>query len=434
MSVRTLDDPERLRVSFARRVAGFAGREGRTEAVVGGGFVAAAVASALWLPPGGSLSWAEAVLYVVLLAVATRVRFHFGAGFTVPTQLVLVPMLFAVPGRDVALLAAAALLLGSLPDAVRGRMRPARLGVFLGNSWFALGPGAVFALGEARSPGTGYALLVPAFLAQVLTDFIGNALREGLRGEMSARELAEDLLPVHLIDAALTPVGLAVAFAAQYRPWAPALSLPLLALLRFFSRERRARLEQLVELNDAYRGTALVLGDVIESDDAYTGEHCKSVVGLALDVARHLRLDAHRRRCTEFGALLHDVGKLAVPKEIINKPGILDEREWTIVRAHTIEGQRLLERVGGIMSEVGAIVRSSHERWDGRGYPDGLHGDAIPIESRIIAACDAYNAMTTTRAYRQAMPQEGALAELRANAGTQFDPDVVAALLRVLGT
>src|SRR5437763_16773380 len=99
---------------------------------------------------------------------------------------------------------------------------------------------------------------------------------------------------------------------------------------------------------------------------------------------------------------------------------------------HTIEGQKLLERVGGIMREVGAIVRSSHERWDGRGYPDGLQGEEIPLEARIVSACDAYNAMTTNRSYRAAMSFEEALAELERNAGSQFDPAVVTVLVRVV--
>jgi HD-GYP domain-containing protein (c-di-GMP phosphodiesterase class II) len=273
---------------------------------------------------------------------------------------------------------------------------------------------------------------VAALAAQVAGDFVGNALREWLRAGISLRELADEMVSVYLIDAALSPVGLALAFAGEQRPWSILLVLPLLALLSVFSGERRARLEQLIELNDAYRGTALVLGDVVESDDAYTGEHCKGVVRLALDVACALGLDANRRRCTEFGALLHDVGKLAVPKEIINKPGRLDEREWDVIKMHTIEGQRLLDRVGGIMRDVGAIVRSSHERWDGTGYPDGLEGEEIPLEARIVATCDAFNAMTTTRPYRAAMPLHEALAELQRNAGSQFDPTVVDALLRVI--
>src|SRR5262249_31534005 len=155
----------------------------------------------------------------------------------------------------------------------------------------------------------------------------------------------------------------------------------------------------------------LVLGDVVEADDAYTGEHCKGVVRLALGVAGELGLDASGRRNVEFGALLHDVGKIAVPKEIINKPGKLDERAGEIIKTHTVEGQKMLERVGGFMREVGEIVRSSHERWDGGGYPDGLRATEIPLEARIVSACDAFNAMTTDRSYRRAMPLPAAIAE-----------------------
>jgi len=139
-------------------------------------------------------------------------------------------------------------------------------------------------------------------------------------------------------------------------------------------------------------------------------------------------------RDLEFAALLHDVGKVAIPKRIINKPGALDEDEWAVVRRHTIEGQRMLDRVGGFMRDVGVIVRAHHERWDGRGYPDGLAGEAIPLEARIIACCDAWNAMTTTRSYRAALSDAVAADELRANAGSQFDREVVVAVLAVAAT
>jgi len=138
------------------------------------------------------------------------------------------------------------------------------------------------------------------------------------------------------------------------------------------------------------------------------------------------------KRNIEFGALLHDVGKIAIPKEIINKPGKLDDQEWAIVKTHTIEGQRMLEKIGGFMREIGRIVRSSHERWDGHGYPNALSGEAIPLESRIVAVCDAFNAMTTTRSYRTAMSAAAALAELERCAGSQFDPRIVASLARVV--
>jgi putative nucleotidyltransferase with HDIG domain len=210
--------------------------------------------------------------------------------------------------------------------------------------------------------------------------------------------------------------------------------VPLLGLLAVFAHERRRRLESMLELSSAYRGTALVLGDVIEADDGYTGEHCKSVVALALDLAEHLNLGAERQRNLEFAALLHDVGKIAIPKEIINKPGKLDPHEWTIIKTHTLEGQKMLDRVGGFMREVGLIVRSHHERWDGGGYPDGLAGEHIPIEARIISCCDTWNAMRTDRPYRKALDYGTAEAELRSAAGTQLDPRLVESLLELVAT
>jgi putative nucleotidyltransferase with HDIG domain len=158
------------------------------------------------------------------------------------------------------------------------------------------------------------------------------------------------------------------------------------------------------------------------------------VVGLALDLAQELGLSAERQRNLEFAALLHDVGKIAIPKEIINKPGKLDPQEWTIVKTHTIEGQKMLDRVGGFMREVGSIVRSHHERWDGGGYPDGLAGEQIPIEARIISCCDTWNAMRTDRPYRKALDYQTAEAELRSAAGTQLDPRLVESLLELVAT
>jgi putative nucleotidyltransferase with HDIG domain len=170
---------------------------------------------------------------------------------------------------------------------------------------------------------------------------------------------------------------------------------------------------------------------VIEADDQYTGDHTKDVVELTLLVADRLGVDHETRRGAEFGALLHDVGKIHIPNEIINKPGPLDDAEWAIMKTHTVEGQRMLERIGGVLARVGVVVRASHERWDGGGYPDGLAGEAIPLAARIVSACDAYNAMTTDRSYRRALPVADAVAELERCAGSQFDPAVVTALVEV---
>ncbi len=126
----------------------------------------------------------------------------------------------------------------------------------------------------------------------------------------------------------------------------------------------------------------------------------------------------------ERAAQLHDLGKLAVPDEILHKPGPLDEREWAFVRQHTIVGERIL-RASPALRSVASIVRSSHENWDGSGYPDGLAGEEIPLASRIIRVCNAYVAMISERPYRAALSDEEALNELMRLAGTEYDPTVV---------
>jgi len=234
------------------------------------------------------------------------------------------------------------------------------------------------------------------------------------------------------VDAALAPVGLAIAYAAQQQPLTVLLVLPLVGLLTVLARERRARIDNALELSAAYRGTAFLLGDVVEADDAYTGSHSRDVVDLALAVADELGIPVHERQDIEFTALLHDVGKIRIPAEIINKPAKLTPEERALIETHTIEGERMLEKVGGRLATVGRIVRSCHERWDGTGYPDGLGAEQIPRPARIVMCCDAFSAMTTNRSYRSALPLETAISELRANAETQFDPAVVRALMSVI--
>ncbi len=432
MSAYAFTESERLRASFAGRAQRMLDAERGAELIVGAGFIAAALALALLGGWNRGLLLPIAALYVVGVAAAGEVRFDIGAGFTVPTQALFVPMLFAVPVSLVPLLVALSLALGMMPAILARSVPLSRILTVPGNSWFAVGPSLVLVLAHDVRPDAHWNVLALALAAQLTCDFTANAVRERLCSGLTVRELATEVRQVYLIDLALAPLGLAVAIATVGHPWAVLLIVPLFGVLRWFSQERRARLEQLIELNDAYRGTALLLGDVVEADDTYTGEHCKDVVRLALDVARELRLDEDEQRTVEFGALLHDIGKIAVPKEIVNKPGKLDPLEWEIIKTHTVEGQRMLERVGGFMGKVGRIVRCHHERWDGGGYPDGLCGQDIPLEARIISCCDAFNAMTTNRPYRKAMPSAVALAELVQHAGTQFDPQVVDALASVV--
>jgi diguanylate cyclase (GGDEF)-like protein len=174
------------------------------------------------------------------------------------------------------------------------------------------------------------------------------------------------------------------------------------------------------------------LAAAIEARDNYTHAHSEQVVSLATDVARLLGLSPAEVEPVRHGALLHDVGKLAIPNEILHKPGPLTAEEWEVMAEHPAIGERILRRTPQL-GHLAPIVRHEHERWDGGGYPDGLAGTAIPVASRIILACDAYNAMITTRPYRDAMSSADAMDELRAKSGTQFDPQVVEALLERLG-
>ncbi|HEX2109919.1 MAG TPA: HD domain-containing phosphohydrolase [Gaiellaceae bacterium] len=191
------------------------------------------------------------------------------------------------------------------------------------------------------------------------------------------------------------------------------------------------QLEQTAAVQRLYRETLASLANALEAKDSYTSDHAQEVVDLAVDVAGVFALDEEAVRAVELGALLHDIGKIRIPESILNKPGPLDEREWDVIRSHTEAGEAILQPIE-LLRDVLPIVRSSHERWDGRGYPDGLAGDEIPLGARIVSVCDAFRAMVEPRPYRPARAEEQARQELSANAGTQFDPACVRALLAVL--
>ena len=193
---------------------------------------------------------------------------------------------------------------------------------------------------------------------------------------------------------------------------------------------RSARLYASVE--QAYLDTAEALAAALEAKDSYTAQHSRSIADNAEAVGRALGMDPAELRMLRFGAAFHDIGKLAIPEAILNKPGRLTDEERARIEQHTVIGEQILAPID-FLSAVRPLVRHGHERWDGAGYPDGLAGEEIPLGARIIFACDAYDAMTTNRPYRSALSVAAAKAELAANAGSQFDPTVVAALLDVLG-
>ncbi len=417
----------------ARRINRLATRERWSLLISAGSFLVAATALAVFLPTVRDPGAVATVLLIAVYALAFRLDFEVGTGSAVPTQLVLVPMLFVLPTGIVPLAVAAGVIVGSLSEYIRGGLHLERVFMRLVNCWHAVGPALVLGLaGEASPSLRAWPLYLAALGSQFALDYGSAAVREWTALGIAPRVQLRAMAWVYMIDGGLATIGLAVAFASIQSPYGVLLAVPLVGLLSVFARERKVRIDHELELRDAYRGTAFLLGDVVEADDGYTGEHSRDVVALTLSVVDELGLDEQARRDAEFVALLHDIGKLRVPNEIINKAGPLTDEEWELVRGHTVEGERLLHRVGGLLGQIGRIVRSCHERFDGTGYPDGLVGEDIPPIARIVYCCDAYNAMTSDRAYRAAMPREDAVAELRAGSGTQFDPDVVDALVAVV--
>ena len=371
---------------------------------------------------------------VVGYVAVSRVRFEYSDVYVSAEQLVFIPMLVLVPIEWVPLLVAAAGLLSVLPEVMSGTWHHQRVLYAFSDSWFAIGPVLVI-----------LALAPELAVAGRLGRLPGRLRRAG---RLRPRRRADPRQPPDPPTADRVP-----ALVAGHRPGGrhpgadrvragargPRRSAGAaghraagVAAARVLQGPRRSATPTTLELNRAYRGTVMLLADVVESDDGYTGEHSRSVVELVQAVMDHLHVDPATRQEMEFAALLHDVGKISIPKEILNKPAKLTAEEFELMKTHTVEGQFLLDRVGGLLGRIGEVVRSCHERWDGKGYPDGLKGEQIPLAARIVFVCDAYNAMTTDRPYRSAMSTADALDELQANAGTQFDPTIVAALVEVV--
>jgi diguanylate cyclase (GGDEF)-like protein/putative nucleotidyltransferase with HDIG domain len=188
------------------------------------------------------------------------------------------------------------------------------------------------------------------------------------------------------------------------------------------------RAELIASIESSFMTTLGTLCDVLEAKDSYTADHSGTVADLSERVAARMGLEGDEVRAVRYAGLLHDIGKVGVRTELLAKPGRLTREEFEEIKEHAALGARLLEQIP-FFEDVHPLVRSTHERWDGAGYPDGLSGEAIPLGARIIGACDAFHAMTSERPYRTATSREVALTELRQNAGTQFDPAVVDALV-----
>lgn len=189
--------------------------------------------------------------------------------------------------------------------------------------------------------------------------------------------------------------------------------------------------EALRKLDYSYRETVAAASTAIDARDAYTAGHSKRVADIACKVGRELGLEDSQLECLELAALFHDIGKIGVPDHILNKPGRLDEEEFKKIQAHPVLGYNILRKIEFLSSMLPAVLYH-HERPDGKGYPEGLKGDKIPIGASIIGIADTYDAMTSERPYRSALSHELAVEELKKYKGTQFKKEVVDAFLKMV--
>ncbi|HEY8860026.1 MAG TPA: HD-GYP domain-containing protein [Gaiellales bacterium] len=431
------EDGEIYAKSRSRLRLPLGGGERVISALTGGTFLATAIAMALTGSSRDAPRIAVVAALILAFAALTNVDFEIGAGSAIPTQLVFVPMLFLIPLGWVPLAVAAGYLVSLSVDVVRGVRHRERVLPLLGSCWYVIPPVVVLLVwGDGAPRWDHWPVYIGALGAQFGADLASTLVRERRALDLSLRRLIPFAAYAHTVDLALSPLGLLAAFASMRMPYAFVLVLPLGGVLEMFAHDRKRRFQQEDEMRAAYLGTALLLGDIIDADDEYTGSHSRGVVELVSAVAGSLGLAPEERTQAEFAALLHDIGKIRIPKTIIQKPGPLDPDERRLIETHPEEGERILKQVGGSLAKVGAIVRACHEWYDGTGYPDRKAGEQIPLIARIICCCDAFSAMTTERPYRSARSVPAAVAELRACAGTQFDPrvvDAVVALIEITG-
>jgi len=192
---------------------------------------------------------------------------------------------------------------------------------------------------------------------------------------------------------------------------------------------QRARLDE--EVKSSYESSVRALVQAIEEKDPYTRGHSERVAAIAERVARQLDLPEREVAYLRFGSILHDVGKIGIPEAIVRSRKRLTEAEFKIIKKHPLKGVEILQPISFIRNHM-HLIRNHHERWDGKGYPDNLAGDAIPLGAQIVAIADAYDAMTTSRPYREGLPARQAAQEIRRNSGTQFSPKVADAFMIVL--
>jgi diguanylate cyclase (GGDEF)-like protein/putative nucleotidyltransferase with HDIG domain len=318
------------------------------------------------------------------------------------------------------------------------RPNPLHRGVFNASACIVAGGAAGFAY-EATNGLFGYLgtqAIVPALVVWSVVYFLVNtgtialvlSLNSGKRADRIWKDSCLWTAPGYIAAASLAGFAMALWSWSRLPPLFALLTLPLFYFIHFRFREHAARAElqqaHIRELNRVMESVMASLGMAIEAKDRYTRQHILRVQRYSVALAEAAGVPDDEREAIRLGALVHDVGKIAIPERILSKPGKLTAEEFTRMKAHVVIGAKILEPVE-FPYPVVAAVRAHHERWDGLGYPDGLHGEEIPISGRIIAVADLFDALTSDRPYRRAMETEEALQVVRSSAGTQLDPHLV---------
>lgn len=383
--------------------------------------------------------WAVATL-AAIAAVAERGRVRLNS--TTELSISLLPMLFAAVafGPLEAMIVGAASMLG-------GFRSPYMKWAVFTSSEALTGAGTALAAGLAASLADGSvetvfaATVVGAFAAQLLDTFFAS-MTLYLRGTGKVRDYAQTLLPVVVASVPLyTPVVAVLVIAYQdVSPWTLALFLtPALAAQRLFAmyQEQRRLAEDLSTANEALEQAnvsfAAALVATLDARDQYTAGHSAAVAIYSRDIAARMGMSEAAQQEAHLAGLVHDIGKIGLPPGLLEKEGPLTLEERRVMQTHSEIGEGILAKVV-TYDRIAAIVRHHHERVDGHGYPDGFLEDEIPAISRIIAVADAYNAMTSDRPYREAMPSRVARMRLAQAVGSQFDTSVVAAFEAILAT
>ena len=401
-------------------------------------FSSGALAAALVLAGQGLGNPAGVIALAVVAAICERGRIVLGGDFGVSISLLPATYAAVLFGPLAGMVVFGASVIGlSMP--LPGRM------AYFGNRTLtgaAAAGSAAAVVTVMPSAGIGQvvaASAAAALVAEVLDAALASVVFS-LRGKATFRQAFSELIPVIVASVPIYSPAVAVLVLAyrEVSPWTlPLFFIPALAAQRWFLlyQEQRRLATDLGSLNDQLRAANLSFAKgliaTLDARDRYTAGHSAAVAVYARDIATRMALSEGQQALAHLCGLVHDIGKIGLPAGLLEKPGALTLDERREMQRHSEIGERILGNVD-TYSEIAGIVRHHHERVDGQGYPDGLAGDAIPLLSRIIAVADAYNAMTSDRPYRDAMPSRVARLRLAQAVETQFDTTVVAAFEAIL--